>query len=148
MIEKITDSLKQEFTEFTFKSDKDDENKKATITAQKDWTKGFDIDIALDSNDICISYSSKVRSLGFPIAIGITFLLTYLFGGSILTAFGLVTDGGTTMKLFYIIPILIFLIPSVTLIMMIASKINPKDEALLESVKDKLTELGYESTIE
>ncbi len=148
MIEKIVDSLKKQFSDFTIESEKDDDKNTATITAKKDWTKGFDVEIALDTNDISISYSSKIRTLGYLIAIGISFILTYFYGGAMLNTFGLVTDGGTTLKIFYIIPILIFLIPSAIIIMVILNKINPKDEALLESVKEKLSELGYESTIE
>jgi len=148
MVEKIAETLKLQFSDFTFKVDKDDEKQTAKISAEKDLTQGFDVDLNLESNEIIITHGSKLMTYSYFAVFGITALLTYFFGWQILDAFGLVSDGGRTMKLLFIIPVFIFLIPSFIASTLIMKKISPQDDELLQNVKGKLVELGHEAIIE
>jgi hypothetical protein len=85
-----------------------------------------------------ISFSSKIRTITNLSALGLTAFLTWFLGGKMLVAFGMfATVGGAnlTLKLLYVIPMLIFLIPSLILASVIAGIINPPDKVLLERVK-------------
>ncbi len=148
MIKKIAETLKNDFSDFTFKVDNDEEKQKATIKAEQGWTKGFEVDIEMEGNTMAISHSSKLTTMSYIISLGVVLLLTYLFGWQILGLLGLVSDGGSTMKILFAIPIAIFLIPTFIISSLVMKKVSPKDDALLENVKEKLSQLGHDAIID
>lgn len=148
MLEDIEKKIKKEFPDFKIEKNVDEENKTASISATKDIKKGFDIDIELESKTIKVTFSSKIRMYALGAAVVLTVLLMVLFGTTMLSALGLISDTGMTLKILYIIPCLIFLIPSAILAMTIAGKINPVDVPLLEKVVKSLAEIGLDATID
>jgi len=147
MVDKIKKIIQDNFPEYTIESTMDEDKKQATISAEKGWSKGFDVDILLSEEKISISFSSKIRMIAMIAGIGVTILLLYLFGGSILNAMGLVSNTGRTLRILYTIPGFIFLIPSIILANILSGMINPPDKALVESVRLLLESKGIDAEI-
>ncbi len=139
------------FPDYTVESSEDEEKGTFTVSAVKNWTTGFDIDSIPESQALVISFQSQLRMVFLFGAIAASIVVTMLFGREILSAMNLVADAGTvtvTLRILYIIPLLIFMIPSVALFMFISAKINPKDTELLESVKAILNDAGLQADVD
>ncbi len=151
MEQKVTECIRSNFKDYKVSSEIGKDKKTITITARNGWMKGFEITLK-ENNKVSIGFSSKVRTIGYVVALVLTLALTMIFGFQLLDAFGFVADmgngRGVTIRILYIIPLLIFLIPSMILTSLIARTINPKDKILLEQVKNNLSATGIESTIE
>jgi hypothetical protein len=148
MKDRIKKNVEEQYPDFQIECTEN--NGKITINAVKDLKKGFDVDYEEESGKVEVSFTSKLRMIFIYAAIGVTALLTWQFGGSLLSAMGLtasVGDTSITLKILYIIPMLIFLIPTMVLSMTASSIINPKDKELLKSVQQKLKEAGIDSEI-
>ena len=141
--------LRNRFSEFRFEVTEDSDKGTLRIGAVKDARSGFDVDAKLSNKTADISFSSKTRMMVNLAMLGLTSLLTYLFGGAMLAAFGMVGDVGgntVTLKLLYAIPIFIFLIPSLIIGAIIAKAINPPARDLIQKVKDCVVEARYTVT--
>ena len=142
----LIEKLKTQFPDFIIKNSEDTETNNITIEAAKTKAIGFDVDISMPEKKARITYSSKIRtyiSLGMLL---LTTILTYFLGGPILSAIGLVGKLGgntVTLKLLYVIPMLIFLIPLLIIGSIITKKINPPDIELLNKVKACVAETGF-----
>lgn len=151
MEQTITDALKEDFPEYRFETNFDEKNKTTTISAGKDWKSGFDIDIDHRTDIVTLSFTSRIRLIGYVVILVLTGILTFRFGPYMLAAMGLAADTGdaiVTLRIAYIIPIAIFLIPSAIVTLFVVRKMNPTDTALLERVKARLAEVGIETIID
>ena len=151
MEQKITDTIKAHFPEYRVNTNADDKRQTTTVSAEKDWTSGFDIEIDHTSNRVSVSFASKIRLVAYVVILALTGVLTFRFGPPMLLAMGLATivgDSVVTLRIAYIIPIAIFLIPSYLVTMVVAKKVNPTDTDLVERVKARLAEAGVEAAEE
>ena len=151
MEQKITETIEAHFPEYRVRANADDKRQTTTISAEKDWTSGFDIDIDHTSNRVAVSFSSKIRLAAFVVILALTTVLTFLFGPGMLVAMGLaavVGDSAVTLRIAYVIPIAIFFVPSYLVTMFVAKRVNPTDTDLIERVKARLAEAGVEAVVE
>lgn len=151
MEQKIVEAINTHFAAYKVETNVDEKNKVTTISAEKDWKSGFDIDIDHQSERVTVSFSSKIRLVAYLVILAVTGLLTFLFGPSMLLAMGIATivgDSVVTLRIAYIIPVVVFLIPCYPITMFIARKVNPTDIDLLEQVKARLAEVGIEAAVE
>ena len=151
MEQKITEAIKAQFPEYRVKTNADEKRQTTTISAEKDWTSGFDIDVDHTSKRVSVSFTSKIRLAAFVVVLALTTVLTFLFGPGMLLAMGLaarVGDSAVTLRIAYIIPIAIFFVPSYLVTMVVAKKVNPTDTDLIEQVKARLAAAGIAAVVE
>ncbi len=147
----IKDILSGKFASFAIESSTDDDSKETTITAREGWTRGFEIKVKPEEPEVALEFDSKIGTISNFGALGLTGILTYLFGWEILAALGLVADtgdAGVTLKIMFIIPVVIFLIPSFLLTSFITKRVSPVDTDLLERVQAALAEQDIKAVVE
>lgn len=147
VINKLHNEFAKRYTDHEVKLDWNDKKTVATISGRKDWNAGFEVDIAVDKSIADISNSSKISDYAGMGAIGLSIILTILFGSEILYMMGLFVDAGSTsftLRLFYIIPLLIFLIPIFIVAWILGRRFTLKDEDQLNYIKQLLEDNGYD----
>ncbi|WP_028974267.1 hypothetical protein [Spirochaeta cellobiosiphila] len=152
MIDKIKSIIETKYTDYDIKveqeEDKEKDKDKKTLTAMKGFAKGFEIELKKEEEHPQISFTSKIRNYALLLAIGIAVVLMFIYGSRMLIAMGLVSNTGRTLRAFYVIPAVIFLIPSFIVIFGALKFINPVDKELLNEVKETLKKEGIESQID
>jgi len=145
MVARIKDHMQDRFPDYRFTVLSDEEKGTVSISAEKDLASGFTIHIGQNTESVAVSFFSRIRSSTVYFGSGLTLLLTLVFGNKMLHDFGLVSGSGgfSLMRvLLYIIPVLVFIIPSFIGSKVLASLINPVDSMLVEMVKSELRTLG------
>ncbi len=130
-------------------SDTDESDGAVTFQARAGLTEG--LDVRLEGEKAVVEWSTRIGTFAMSAIVASAFVLTYLFGGPILAAMGLVADAGgasLTLKIAYVIPLLIFLTPLGILWALVSKLVPPRDEALLARVVERMAALGIEASVE
>lgn len=93
----LLNQLKSQFPDYSFETTEDEDKGTLSIEALKGKKGGFDVDINLAEQQAAVSYSSSIRTFINVGSLVLTGILTYLFGGAILYALGLVAESGYTL---------------------------------------------------
>ncbi len=122
---------------------------RTTFAARDGMTRG--VDVKLTGDAAVVEWSTKLGTIAILAIIVIAFGLMYFFGEPMLQAMGLIADAGAvslTLKIFYAIPLIIFLIPLGIAWMAISRQVAPKDTELLARVVEQLKALGLNASID
>ena len=135
--------LQAALSDHTFEEQENDG--KTTLELKKGWTSGLDIE--LEGGRASVEWSTKIGTVVILAVLGLTAVGTYVFGDGLLQAMGLIAEtgdgGGFTLRLFYIIPMLIFLVPLMILSSVMRTKLAPEQPELVARAKSILTNEGY-----
>lgn len=136
-------ALQTMFSDHVLEEDTNED--KVTIALRKGWVSG--VEIELEAGKATVEWDTKIGTVVILATLGCTFVLMMLFGETMLQAMGLIAEtgdgGGFTLKLFYIIPMLIFLVPLMIVGSIAKGKIAPVQEGLLARAREAVTSHGY-----
>jgi len=134
-------SLQKAFADHSLEQEKAEE--KTTFALRKGWTSGLDVEV--EAGEASVEWSTKVGTLMLFVVLGQTLALMMLFAEPMLEAMGLIADAGSvsfTLKLLYIIPMLVFLVPLMILGSMAQKRLAPPQESLLVRAREVITAAG------
>lgn len=109
------------------------------------------VDVQVKGEKAVVEWSTSIGTIAMVGIVAVAFALTALFGESILVALGLFADAGAasfTLKIFYAVPLLAFLIPLGIVWALVSGVVAPKNRALLARVAQGVSALGLEATVE
>ena len=123
--------------------DQDEGEEKTTLALRRGWLSGLDVEV--ESGFASVEWATKVGTLMMFVVLGVTFALMYAFAEPMLRALGLIADTGTislTLKLFYILPLLLFIAPLMLLSSLLRTKIAPPQEGLVARAREVVVGAG------
>ncbi len=141
-LDALRDSLRAGFPDHELVQDESEE--KTSFTLRKGWNSG--VDVTVEAGVATVEWETKIGTALLFGMIGIVIALMIAFAEPMLRAMELIVDTGTvsfTLKLLYIIPLLIFLTPMSIVYVVLGKRLAPPNDQLVARASDLVTTAGF-----